>query len=62
MVKKYNITIKDTLHTNKECLASMIRTLVGNRKSVEKFDGLGIPKRKKFRRAGTLQKKISSES
>ena len=61
MVKKYNITIKDTLHTNKECLASMIKALVGNRKSVDNYlerktDG------KVLRGQEFFKKKISSES
>ena len=39
-------TIEITLHTNKKTLEEMIRTLVGNKKSVDKFDGLGVKKRK----------------
>ena len=49
-MRKY-YTIEITLHTNRKTLEEMIRTLVGNRKSVDEVDGLGVPKRKKFRRA-----------
>ena len=61
MRKHYDTTIEITLHTNRKTLEEMIRTLVGNRKLVDKYDGLGVPKRKKFRRAFP-KKKISSLS
>lgn len=45
MRKYYDTTIEITLHTNKKTLEEMIRTLVGNRKLVDKVDGLGVEKR-----------------
>ena len=46
-----NETIEITLHTDRKSLVAMIKSLVGNRKSVDEVDGLGVPKRKKLRRA-----------
>lgn len=56
-----NETIEITLHTDRKSLVAMIKSLVGNRKSVDEVDGLGVPKRKKLRWAFP-KKKISSES
>ena len=54
-------TIEKTTWTSRSALEMMIKFLVGNRKSVEKFDGLGIPKRKNFSAGRISQKKNSSD-
>ena len=59
MRKYYNETIEITLHTNKESLVAMIETILGNRKSLDKFDGLGVKKRK-FRWAFPKKKNFFS--
>lgn len=55
----YEPTIEKTLRTDKKSLEKMIRRCVGNRKSVDEVDGLGVPKRKKFRRAFPKKKILS---
>ena len=57
MVKKYNITIKDTLHTNKESLIAMILATTRMRRKLdeEKILRGQEPKKKLARRADTLK-------
>lgn len=59
-MRKY-YTIEKTTWTSRPALEKMIRTLVGNRKPVDKYDGLGVPKRKNFLGGQNFKKKIGSD-